>query len=216
MWGSSTTILLVLLLLLRNACNDALRRTASSGRRFFATTVQGLEHVLAKEVSQLTSVQDVKTQKCGVSFSGDDMTVLEGLMHLRTPLKLMETVVEGRDVTTKEDLYDLCASYDWAKLLDQRTTLKCDAVLGSVPQSLCHTHFCALTVKNAITDQFMDRYGSRPSVDIEDPDLPLLMYLHKGKATVYKVWSGDRSMHKRGYRQTVHKAALRETTAASL
>jgi 23S rRNA G2445 N2-methylase RlmL len=37
-----------------------------------------------------------------------------------------------------------------------------------------------------------------------------------GKATLYKVWSGDDSMHKRGYRDLIHKAALRETTAAAM
>lgn len=37
-----------------------------------------------------------------------------------------------------------------------------------------------------------------------------------GKATLYRVWSGVDSMHKRGYRDTIHKASLRETTAAAL
>lgn len=47
-------------------------------------------------------------------------------------------------------------------------------------------------------------------------DVSLLMYLHKASAVVYKVWSGESSLHKRGYRDTIHKAALRETTAAAL
>ena len=43
-----------------------------------------------------------------------------------------------------------------------------------------------------------------------------MLYLHKGKATLYKSWSGDKSMHKRGYRELMHKAVLRETTAAAM
>jgi putative N6-adenine-specific DNA methylase len=83
-------------------------------------------------------------------------------------------------------------------------------------KDLSHSHFSALTVKNAISDYFRDRYNRRPDVSLEDPDLPLLLYLHRGSAMLYRVWSGDQSMHKRGYRQTVHRAALRETTAAVL
>lgn len=65
-------------------------------------------------------------------------------------------------------------------------------------------------------DQFRSRFNKRPSIDTEDPDLPLLLYLHRGRALLYRAWSGEGSMHKRGYRETVHRAALRETTAAAL
>ena len=46
--------------------------------------------------------------------------------------------------------------------------------------------------------------------------MSLVLYLHKAKGTLYKVWSGDQSMHKRGYRELMHKAVLRETTAAAM
>jgi 23S rRNA G2445 N2-methylase RlmL len=82
---------------------------------------------------------------------------------------------------------------------------------------LSHSHFSSLTVKNAIVDQFRESSGVRPSVDLDIPDLPLLLYLHRGSGTLYKIWSGEASMHKRGYRSSViHKASLRETTAAAL
>lgn len=75
-----------------------------------------------------------------------------------------------------------------------------------------------MTVKNAITDQFIDKNLPRPNVCLDDPDLSILVYLQRDVATVYRVWSGDKSMHKRGYRQdeVIHKAALRESTAAAL
>ena len=35
-----------------------------------------------------------------------------------------------------------------------------------------------------------------PAVDIENPHMPLLLYLDKSSASLYRVWSGEISMHK--------------------
>ena len=204
----------------------ALRNRAPSDRRsytesrandrsFYATTVSGLENVLASEIKKLTHATDIRVEKGGVFFKGDKTTALEGLLWLRTSLRLMEQVTEGR-AETKDDLYALCNSVDWTSMIDQDSTIKCDTTTGVTTAELSHTHFTSLTVKNAIVDQFRSKTGFRPSVDIKDPDLSILLYLHKGWATLYKVWSGEASMHKRGYRDVVHIAALRETTAAAL
>ena len=86
-------------------------------------------------------------------------------------------------------------------------------LVGQVPQDLSHSHFSGLTVKNAIVDQFRSRQGRRPDVDIVNPDLPVVIYLHRGEAILYRVWSGDSSMHKRGYRETVHRYFLMSSAA---
>jgi putative N6-adenine-specific DNA methylase len=85
-------------------------------------------------------------------------------------------------------------------------------------RGLTHSHFSALTVKNAVCDALRDEHGWRPSVDTSDADVPLFLHLHKGSASLYRVLSGSVSRHKRGYRagETVHAAALRETLAASM
>ena len=147
---------------------------------------------------------------------------VEALLWLRSSLKLMEKVSQSSSqLNSREDLYSwILSCTSWNRMITPHQTLKVDTVLGqdNVPD-LSHTHFTALTIKNAIVDQF--RQGSadglRPSVDLEDPDLPLLLYLHRGRGVLYRVWSGERSMHKRGYRpNVVHKASLRENTAAAL
>ena len=195
------------------------RRTTSDlrikDRQFYATTVSGLENILASEIKKLTRAKNIRVEKGGVFFSGDKQTALEGILWLRTSLRLMERVTEGQ-AETKDDLYALCSSVDWTSMIDQDSTIKCDTTTGITTAELSHTHFTSLTVKNAIVDQLRSKTGARPSVDTRDPDLSVLLYLHKGWATLYKVWSGDASMHKSGYRDVVHVAALRETTAAAL
>jgi hypothetical protein len=188
-------------------------------RQFFATTVSGMEPILAKELQALPDVSSIKTGKSGVEFQGSIRTGLEGLLWLRTPLKLMEKVSVANRVTSKNSLHEwIHACAPWDEMITPQNTLKCDAILGRENSvELSHSHFTALTVKNAIVDQIRDKLDNRPSVDLLDPDLPLLLYLHRGKGTLYRVWSGEHSMHKRGYRPDVtHKAALRETTAAAM
>lgn len=66
-----------------------------------------------------------------------------------------------------------------------------------------------------MVDQLRDD-GKRPSVDTENADLPLVVYLDRGRALLYRSLSGTRSMHKRGYRDAMHAASLKENVAAGL
>lgn len=70
-------------------------------------------------------------------------------------------------------------------------------------------------LQNAVVDQFRE-YGERPSVDRDHPDLPLVVYLDRGRAILYRSLTGTRSMHKRGYREAMHTASLKENVAAGL
>jgi putative N6-adenine-specific DNA methylase len=187
-------------------------------RNFFATTTGDVQKLLAKELSVLTGISGVKINKGSVEFEGEIQTGLEALMRLRTPLRVMERVAIAKNINSKDALHSWISSVDWEERLTAAHTLKCDTVLGRENSpDLSHSHFTSLTIKNAIVDQFRNKAYTRPNVDVVDPDLPLLFYLHKGVGTLYRVWSGEKSLHKRGYRpDVVHKAALRETTAAAL
>ena len=186
-------------------------------RRFFATTVPGLENVLDNELKSLGALE-VEKGKAGVTFTGDTALGCEALLWLRSALRLMEVVGYGEGVRSKEDLFAFCSSLDWGNLMHSPSnTFKCECVLGQeTSEDFNHSHYTSLTLKNAVVDWFRDNGMERPSVSVNDPDLSLLLYLHRGTATVYRVWSGDSSLHKRGYRDVVHRAALRESTAAAL
>ena len=186
---------------------------------YFATTVDGLEKVLADEIVALPDVVSVEPSKCGVHFSGSKRTGLSGIMNLRTSLKLMELIGDHDHIATKDDLVRFVDDIDWSLMIDTNETVKVDTVQGlNLPPDLTHSFFTSLTVKNAIVDQFRLRFGDRPGVSLDNAGLPLVLYLHRSTASLYRVWSGCSSMHKRGYREdlTVHKAALRETTAAAM
>jgi len=209
--------------------DDTQHRPPSNIRSFFATTTLGFETTLMKEIKdRITGVTNVQKSSGGVSFDvlggrteAGDTAAFESLLWLRTPLKLMEKVIEAPrgSINSPKYLHEFVSSFDWSSIISTSNTIKCDVIVGQeVSQSLTHSHYSALTVKNAIVDQFRSKFnGARPDVNTEDPHFLLHCYLHRGGAIIYKVWSGEQSMHKRGYRgASIHKAALRETTAAGL
>lgn len=190
----------------------------SHRRHFFATTVSGQEKILQSEIAKLTDVSNVCGGKCSISFEGTLQTGLEALLWLRSSLKVMELMTSHERIDGKLSLSTWLKSVKWDEFMNNKQTLKCDTVLGqNVPSELNHNHFTSLTLKNSVVDHFREATCERPSVNTENPDVPLLLYLHRGGGKLYRVWSGDVSMHKRGYRSDViHKAGLRETTAAAL
>ena len=86
--------------------------------------------------------------------------------------------------------------WDEAMSVDQTLGVQC-IIADGVNKDVSHTHYTSLTVKNAIVDQFRDTYGKRPSVDAENPDLPLIVFLQQDTAWLYRSLSGLGSMHKR-------------------
>ena len=198
---------------------DALHLDGIQRRKFYATTLDGFEKILSEEISCLPYVSAVRVGRCGVNFEGSVHTGLASLMKLRTSLKILENIGECEDIYSSEDLYKFVRNQiDWTVMIDSSHTMKCDVTFGqNTNNQLSHSHFTALTVKNAIVDQLRSVHdASRPSINLLDPDLSILLYLHRNKGILYRSWSGEESMHKRGYRQAIHKASLRETTAAGL
>ncbi|KAG5177117.1 hypothetical protein JKP88DRAFT_265158 [Tribonema minus] len=188
-------------------------------RSYFATCPRGMEATLKAELEgPLVRATRVRTGAQGCSFSGDAAAGYRALLWLRTPHRVMELIARGEGVGDREGVYELAAGVRWSDYMDGRQTLQVDAVLGQVPEGLTHTHFTALTIKNAVVDQFRaaSAAGVRPSVDTEDPDLPLVIYIDNGRAMLYRGLSGSRSMHKRGYRSAMHAASLKENVAAGL
>lgn len=188
---------------------------------FFASTVPGMETVLAKELAApAIGALDVLPKSGGVLFRGSHDTVMRAVMWSRVALRVMERLSHAEGIIrTPAQLYDFAReSCPWDRIMDKSSTLKVTALLSRPSPDMSHSHFCALTVKNAVTDHFLERHGERPSVSLEDPDVPLFLSIHEESASIYRIWSGVSSLHKRGYRaeSVIHKAALRESTAAGL
>ncbi|CEL92165.1 unnamed protein product [Vitrella brassicaformis CCMP3155] len=205
-------------------------------REFFVPCAAGLETIVEMEMrritEQLAGGRDAldggsvvtKQSKRGVTlWVSKDIPAAVQLPYwltvcLRTGQRVLERIDGPVELRERDDLWSWVNAIDWRPYMSVQDTLSVQVTLGNdVPSDLRHTHFTALTVKDAIVKQFLTRDKSaRPSVDFVDPDLPLFVYLHQGRGTLYRAWSGAGSLHKRGYRKKMPKAALRETMAAGM
>jgi 23S rRNA (guanine2445-N2)-methyltransferase / 23S rRNA (guanine2069-N7)-methyltransferase len=114
---------------------------------------------------------------------------------------------------TPEALYAGVRTIRWSDHLAVDGTLAVDFTTSQ--SAITHTHFGALKVKDAIVDQFRERTGRRPSVDVRRPSIRVNVHVRRDAATASLDLSGD-SLHRRGYRERHTLAPLKENLAAAV
>jgi putative N6-adenine-specific DNA methylase len=179
--------------------------------RYFATCARGIEMVLAQELRDLGAA-DVAPGRGGVHFAGDRALLYRANLWLRTAIRVLMPILEA-GVTTPDELYDAVRTIDWSRYLTPDQTLAVDCNVRD--SQLTHSKYAALRTKDAICDQFVERVGRRPSVDVDEPMVGLNLHIYRDQAVLSLDSSGE-SLHKRGYRPILTKAPLNEALAAAL
>lgn len=180
-------------------------------RRFpmVATTLQGLEDVLAKELSKIGG-NDIKVSKRAVRFSADQDLLYKGNLQLRTALRLLKTLKRFK-AKSDDELYEQVKGIDWTALFDlDKTFLIRPAVSGKV---FTNSHYVALKCKDAIADCFREKLGQRPSVDSRNPNIVVHLKIWNDEV-ILSLDSSGQPLNKRGYRQAASAAPLNECLAA--
>lgn len=179
--------------------------------KYFVTCVRGLEKVLATELrSKDIGARQVKVGSSGVHFTGTLETGYRANLWLRTGIRVLAELAREK-VDGPDALYVWARTVDWSRYLRLKHTF---SVEGRVWDSrITHSLYAALRVKDAICDVFRERTGKRPNVDADHADVPLFLYLYRNEAVLYRDLSGT-TLHKRGYRDALHKSSLNEALAA--
>jgi putative N6-adenine-specific DNA methylase len=182
-----------------------------STERYFATCGRGIEPVLAEELHALGAAQ-VEPGRGGVHFSGDLALLYQANLWLRTAIRVLRPILQA-DVTSPDELYEAVRALDWSRYLTPEHTLAVDCNVRD--SQITHSKYAALRVKDAICDQFVQRCGKRPSVDVDEPMVGLNLHIYRNHAVLSLDSSGE-SLHKRGYRPIQTRAPLNEALAAAL
>jgi putative N6-adenine-specific DNA methylase len=179
--------------------------------RFFATAAKGTEPALRDELRELR-LPRVRADRGGVHFEGDLGDAARACLWSRVAVRVLLEVArfEARDAAA---LYEGARTVDWSAWMTPRTTLAVRAHCRS--SALTHSQFVAQKTKDAVVDALRDRFGARPSVDRDDPDVLLAVHLARDEATLY-LDVGGASLHERGWRARAGAAPLRETLAAAV
>ncbi len=188
-----------------------LLKAAGNDIQFVAKTFQGLEEVLADELRDLKAT-NIKIQNRAVLFSGDKAMMYRANYHLRTAISILKPVKEF--VANNEDqLYKEIGKIAWDGFIGVNDTLSVTAVtFGKV---FTHSKYVALKTKDAIVDQFRRKYGKRPDVNTQNPDLKIQVHIAQNKCSVLLDSSGE-PLFKRGYRINTVQAPINEVLAAGM
>jgi putative N6-adenine-specific DNA methylase len=179
--------------------------------RFFATAAKGTEPALRDELKEL-SLRGVRADRGGVHFEGDIGDAARVCLWARVAVRVLLEIA-GFEANDAAALYEGARSADYGAWMTPRTTIAVRATCRS--SHLTHSQFVAQKTKDAIVDVLRDRFGERPDVDLDDPDVGVAIHLARNQASLYLDVSGG-SLHERGWRARGGEAPLRETLAAAV
>lgn len=176
-----------------------------------ATTLFGLEEIVAGELRELGAVK-IEVLNRAVRYYGDQAMLYKSNLHLRTALKVLKPFTQFM-IRDSIDLYKKIKRIDWEQFMSVDGTLAIEATVHG--EHFTHSQFVALKAKDAIVDQFREKYDRRPSIDLDDPDLRISLHINDRQCSVALDSSGA-SLGKRGYRLNPTVAPLSEVLAAGI
>ncbi len=176
-----------------------------------AKTFQGLEEVLAKELTIL-GANNIEIGRRMVSFTGDKEFMYRANFNLRTAIRILKPI-KHFTANSADEVYEEVKAIEWEQYLNNKMSFAVDAVVFS--EEFRHSKFVSYKVKDAIVDYFRDKTSERPSVRINHPDVALNIHIAQNKCTLSLDSSGE-SLHRRGYRQEAVEAPLNEVLAAGM
>lgn len=178
---------------------------------YFATVARSLESIAAAEIESL-GAKEVRPDFTGVHFVGDKATLYRVNLWARTIFRVLVPLREFY-CPNSDILYQEVQKIFWGEYLQSHQTLAVNCTGSN--QKLNHTHYTALQVKNAIVDQQRRESGQRSTIDAKNPDVLVNVHIKQDRC-ILSLDSSGASLHRRGYRQAMGSAPLKETLAAAL
>jgi putative N6-adenine-specific DNA methylase len=176
-----------------------------------AKTFYGMENILAKELEAI-GVKNVKTANRGVTFTGTKEQLYKANFQLRTAVNILKPIYSFK-ANNEEELYHKIKEFDWSQYFTLKQTFAVEPTIYSL--IFKHSQYAALKTKDAIVDQFRDKTGKRPYVDVDSPDILINLHISENNCSLSLNSSGE-PLFKRGYRIANHEAPLNEVLAAGL
>lgn len=182
-----------------------------SMQQFLALTSPGIEVLLADEIKSLGAEQVIQKPE-GVYFTASIELGYKVSLWTRLATRVMLKLGEG-EAKNKDELFKAASSINWLEQFTSDTTFAIDFVGYS--EEIRNSQFGALTIKDAIVDQFREQGFERPDVDKKSPQISFQARLLRDHVSLYLDFSG-RGLFQRGYREHSGAAPLKENLAAAL
>ncbi|MBP5367449.1 MAG: hypothetical protein J6Z01_03265 [Bacteroidales bacterium] len=174
-----------------------------------ATTYEGLEDVLGRELMRM-GAEDVNTEPCTVTFTGDKYLLYEANYELRTALKIYKEILNFT-FESKEEFFENIKSYRWSKILNIYKSFN----LSISSKNEMIDASCEQQVKNIICDYFNLKSHKTPPHDVPNPAVVINIVVEDKNCSLRLDSTGE-PLSKRGYRVAAGIDPLDEVYAAGL
>lgn len=175
-----------------------------------ATAAFGVEALVGRELYQLGYTRQ-KVENGRVVFWGDESAICRANLWLRHADRVLIKVGQFKAVTF-EELFQGTKALPWPDWLPEKANFPVEG--KSVKSALFSVSDCQAIVKKAIVEKMKQKYNVQWFPE-SGPKYTIQVALLKDLATLTIDTSGS-GLHKRGYRQLVGKAPLKETLASAL
>ena len=180
--------------------------------RFLAMTSRGLIDVLEEELKEI-GLSRVSKHPSGVFFEGSWADCYRANLRSRIATRIIMPILDF-PAYNPEELYNNVLKHDFTKYIPADGTIMIDAHVRD-SGAFRDQRFVVMKIKDAVVDQFREKFDVRPDVDTEKPDLRIVVRAVKNQFSLAIDTSGD-PLFKRGYRVAMTDAHLKEHVAAGL
>ncbi len=180
--------------------------------KLFLPCAAGVEDFLGAEVQRITGEPLAFSSRGGVGVQASWRDAMRLNLHSRLAQRVLVQLWHG-GYRSEQDLYNAAGEVAWEIWFTPQQTIKVEITAQHSP--LTSLNFAALKIKDAICDRFRAKRGERPSVNTTWPDVRIHAHLTTDELTLYLDTSGE-PLFKRGWRDDVGDAPLKETLAAAM
>jgi 23S rRNA G2445 N2-methylase RlmL len=179
---------------------------------YFVVATPGLEEITALEMLDLGIPAD-EVEPGGILCKGTLETLYELNLHLRTASRVLARLGNFFRATTFELLQQRLTALPWERFLSPGQPISLRVTCHK--SKLYHSDAVARTASAALAERLGQPSPLVKADEQEGPVQLIIIRLLEDRCTVSLDTSGTH-LHKRGYRQAVAKAPLRETLAAGI
>jgi 23S rRNA (guanine2445-N2)-methyltransferase / 23S rRNA (guanine2069-N7)-methyltransferase len=178
----------------------------------YASCPKHLELLLKDELLSFGATS-ASEKLAGVAFEASADVLMRSLLWTRLANRILVSVNQIK-INDSTDLYNAIYKTNWLLQLNKDPDTLAISFKGTNSE-LRNTQYNSQVVKDAVCDCIREKSGFRPDMVKSNADLSITVHLKHNQLSVYQDISG-RSLHLRGYRQSLTAAPLKENLAAAI
>jgi putative N6-adenine-specific DNA methylase len=174
-------------------------------------TLQHCEAITAQAMESLGAM-DIVNHKRMVSCKGDLNLVYAFNYQLPTALRVL-VPIHSFKIKKGDEVHSQALKFEWDRFIKRDMTFAIDPNVHS--EFFRHEHYASQILKDGIVDYFRNKYGIRPDVNPDNPDVLLHLHIDDRTANISLDSSGD-SLNRRNLRIRASEAPMNEVLAAAI